>query len=341
MIESLAAQQHRATLDSVAELAGVSRATAGRVLAGSTKVSAQRSAAVHNAANQLGYTANRAARSLVTGRSDSIAIVISESSDRLFTDPFFAAILRGARRESTLCGVQLLLVVVSSALDREQFLRYAVGSRLDGVVLVSLHGEDLLPQQLREAGINVVLSGRYFNDAINFPYVDADNVTGGRLAARALISAGCERIASITGPLDMPVARDRLHGWEQELLSQSRPVGAVATAEFTTEGGFWAMHSLLQKSPIPDGVFCANDLIAIGAIQALTEAGLNCPQDLKIIGFDDSPDASNCTHPLTSVRQPMERLGKELAGMAIRISRNEKPAELVLLDTTVIHRVSC
>ncbi|MGL5828670.1 MAG: LacI family DNA-binding transcriptional regulator [Angustibacter sp.] len=331
----------RATLNEVAARAGVSRATAGRVLAGSHRVSKHRSRAVRQAASDLGYVTNRAARALVTGRSDAIAMVISENSDRMFGEPFFAGLIRGARDTAAALDVQLVLVMVSSPADRENFLRFAIGGALDGVILASLHGNDPLPRQLREAGLTVVVAGRPYCKSLALPRVDADNVAGGRLAARALLTAGATRPAIINGPLDMPPARDRLRGWALEMADSGRLPGPSITADFTYASGYRAIGQLLRKKPNIDGVFCASDQIALGVLQYLRDSGIRCPEDIRVVGFDDIPPAASSRPTLTTIRQPMEQLGQELARMTISLSRQEACSTEVILATSVIHRGSC
>ncbi len=340
-MKELISERPRATLNEVATRAGVSRATAGRVLSGSQRVSPDRTRAVRIAADELGYITNRAARALVTGRTDAIAMVITENSDRVFADPFFAELVRGARQGTEEAEVQLLLVVLSSESDRTGFLRFALGGTLDAVILASLHGADPLPEQLRNAGVSVVVAGRPYAENVDLPRVDADNVAGGRLAARALLAAGATHPATINGPLDLPAARDRLRGWVLEMTAAGRLPGPAMTADFTQASGYRVTQQLLRRRRTVDGLFCANDQIAIGALRAIIESGRKCPEDIKIIGFDDSPPAA-ASHPsLTSVRQPIEDLGRELAHMAISLSRQEPTLTKRILPTSVTYRKSC
>src|SRR5690348_12945412 len=187
------------TLESVAERAGVSRATAGRVLSGATTVGDQAREAVLRAAAELSYVTNRAARSLMTGRSGSIAFVVGESEERFFGDPYFALVLRGAHVAVAERDVQLVFTILASDADRERFERFAQGGHLDGAIFVSLHGDDPLPGVLQAAGIPVILAGRPFTDAAGLSYVSADNVGGARSAVRLLVDRGRRRIATIAG----------------------------------------------------------------------------------------------------------------------------------------------
>ncbi len=332
------------TLESVAALAGVSRATAGRVLAGSPRVSETATRAVLTAAQELGYVTNRAARSLVTRRSDSIAFVVAEDESRVFADPFFPAVLRGAHQAISHAGRQLVFVALSTGADRERFARFAAGGHVDGAVFVSLHGDDPLPRELRAAGIPSVLSGRPFRADDDTPYVDADNAGGARLAAQALLDAGCRRPATIAGPRDMPAAQDRLAGFRAGLAAAGVrwSTRRLVHGDFTPDSGYRCMQRLLAKAPVPDGVFVANDSMAAGALRALHEAGIGVPGEMRVVGFDDSPVAA-ASHPaLTTVRQPMERLGREMAALVVRLldERSPRPRSL-MLATELVVRETC
>lgn len=331
------------TLDSVAARAGVSRATAGRVLSGSTRVGEAAREAVLAAAAELSYVTNRAARSLVTRRSDSVALVVSESDDRVFADPFFPAVLRGAHKAVADAGMQLVLVVLSTPAEHERFVQFAAGGHVDGVICVSLHGDDPLPGRLRGAGLKVVLSGRPFRAGDDVPFVDADNLDGARLATRALLEAGCRAPATITGPPDMPAAQDRLAGYREELAAAGvrwSPRRVVA-GDFTTQGGYDAMRALLRQRTPPDGVFAANDAMAVGALRALHEAGCRVPDDVRVVGFDDSPHAPSSHPPLTTVRQPMESLGRELGSLLVSMVLGRPVPASVVLPTELVRRATC
>lgn len=323
----------RPTLEVVADRAGVSRATASRVLRGASNVSDEARERVLAAAAEMSYTVNRAARSLVTRRSDSVAFLVAENEDRLFRDPYFLGILRGAQAEIGAAGMQLVFVVASTPADFEQFERYAGGGHVDGVLLISLHGDDDLPQHLESMGVPTVLNGRPWDEASAIYSVDSDNLAGGRLAAQALLAADYRRIATITGPLDMAVSQDRLTGFRQRLTEAGLPPAddLVAVGDFSVEGGARAMAALLDLDTRPDAVFAASDLTALGAMQTLAERGLRVPDDVAVVGFDDVREALFTTPALTTVRQPIEDLGRTMARVLLaRISGADAPRTTVL-----------
>ena len=318
----------RPTLEVVAERAGVSRATASRVLRGASNVSAQARDSVLRAADELAYTVNRAARSLVTRRSDSIAFLVAEDEDRLFSDPYFLGILRGAHREIAAAGLQLVFVIARDESDIAQFTQYARSGHVDGVLLISLHGDDRLPQQLESAGVPTVLNGRPLSGDPSLFYVDSDNVAGGMSATRALLDRGRRRIATITGPLDMSAGQDRLAGYRQALQADglSADDTLVAIGDFTVEGGARAMTELLDRGVDFDGLFAASDLTALGAMQVLAERGRSVPAEVAVVGFDDVREASLAAPPLTTVRQPIEELGTTMARTLLRRLAGEPAA---------------
>jgi DNA-binding LacI/PurR family transcriptional regulator len=331
------------TLESVARRAGVSRATAGRVLSGSTTVGPQAREAVLAAAAELHYVTNRAARSLMTRRSDSIAFVVAESEDRFFADPYFSQVLHGAHGVVARHDLQLVFAVVSRDADeRQRFERFALGGHLDGAILVSLHGDDPLPARLQDAGVPVVLSGRPFaKDSAPLAYVDADNVGGAMSAVRLLAGEGRRRIATITGPLDMAAAVDRFGGFRAELAAHDAVDAGAADGDFSIEGGRRAMLALLDADPGIDAVFAANDLMAVGALQALRERGRRVPEDVAVVGFDDSAVAVSAQPALTTVRQPMVEMGRALATLLFeQITHGEEPQSPVILPTEIVRRQS-
>ena len=330
-----------ATLDSVAARAGVSRATASRVLTGSSRVSDRARTAVLDAADALSYVANPAARSLATRRSDSIAFVVVESEERLFSDPFFAAVLRGVHGVVAEHRLQLLFVVVTSEADREQLVRFAGQGHLDGAILLSVHGEDPLPARLRSRGVHVVLSGRPFSADDDALFVDADNRDGARQAADLLLDRGCRAVATICGPLDMPASQDRLEGFTARLQERGAGAPCVVEGDFAVAGGESAMGELLRRCPDVDGVFAANDLMALGAMQALSAAGRQIPGDVAVVGFDDVPAAVAARPGLTTVRQPLEAMGRAMAQLVTAaVNGSTEGPSRVVLPTELVRRSS-
>jgi DNA-binding LacI/PurR family transcriptional regulator len=332
-----------ATLESVAAAAGVSRATASRVLTGSPKVSEAARQKVLAAARELSYVPNAAARSLVTRRSDTVAFVVCEPEEKFFSDPFFSTVLKGAHKVLAARGLQLVFVVVATDEDRDRLERFAAGGHLDAAMFVSLHGAEDTPARLDALGVPVVMAGRSLHPgAAELPVVDVDNAQGAGVATQRLVERGCRRIATITGPTDMAGAMDRLGGWRAALLAAGRTPAEddVATGDYTVEGGHRAMVELLGREPRVDGVFVANDLMAAGALRAIADAGLRVPDDVAVTGFDDIPIAQATQPPLTTVHQPIEELGRRMAESLVAAMGGERAPLHVRLHTHLVVRAS-
>ena len=335
------------TLEQVAALAGVSRATVSRVVNGSPKVSPVVRAQVERAVAKLGYVPNRAARSLVTRRADSVALVVSEPHARFFSEPFFAGMVRGVSAALAETGVQLLLLIAQDLPDRRRLQRYVVGGHVDGVLLASLHGDDPLPGALERAGVPAVLVGRPAARGVDrgapASYVDADNRGGAGKAVEHLARRGRRRIATITGPLDMGVGLDRLEGYRDGLAAAGLAADEdlVETGDFTEEGGAAAMARLLARpGPPVDAVFAASDLMAAGALRALRAAGRRVPEDVAVVGFEDSAVARYAQPPLTTVRQPIEEMGRQATRMLLAKIAGETGGMHLILDVDLVERAS-
>jgi DNA-binding LacI/PurR family transcriptional regulator len=317
------------TLEVVAARAGVSRATASRVLTGSPRVSPAAQEAVLRAAEELRYLPNRAARSLVTRRTDSVAFMVSESGERLFGDPYFAILLRGT--------------FAASDAERQQVEQFAAGHHVDGLMIISLHGADPLPGRLEAYGIPVVVAGRPVLDDPTVHYVDADNRGGAMAATTLLHELGRQRVATIAGPKDMTAGRDRMAGYRDGLRASGirfdRSRVAVAPS-FSRQAGAVAMEQLLETAPDLDAVFVASDTVALGALGVLQRSGRRVPDDVAVIGFDDTPDASMADPPLTTVRQPIVEFGRRMAKMLLDRLDGLPVEQFDVIETSIVRRVS-
>ncbi|WP_336921981.1 LacI family DNA-binding transcriptional regulator [Aquipuribacter sp. SD81] len=332
-----------ATLESVAAAAGVSRATASRVLTGSPRVSESARERVLAAARELSYVPNAAARSLVTRRSDTVAFVVCEPEEKFFSDPFFSTVLKGAHHVLAAHSLQIVFVVVSTDEDRDRLERFAAGGHVDAAMFVSLHGSEDMPTRLDALGVPVVMAGRSLHPgAASLPVVDVDNAQGAVVATRRLLERGCRRVATISGPTDMAGAIDRLDGWRRALAEAGRTPADedVAEGDYTVEGGHRAMQRLLDLSPPVDGVFVANDLMAAGALRAVADRGLAVPDDVAVAGFDDIPIAQATQPPLTTVHQPIEDLGRTMAQSLVASMGGERAPLHVRLHTHLVVRAS-
>ena len=325
------------TLEEVAELAGVSRSTASRAINGGLRVSPEAQAAVDRAIAQLGFTPNRAARSLVTKRSDSVALVVPEPDERVLTDPFFAGTLNGLSAALSATDLQLVLLIVRPG-DNARATRYLRNGHVDGAVVVSHHQDDSLDGALADSHLPHVFVGRPLDGDRAVRHVDLDNVLGGRLATEHLVLAGRRRIATIAGPQDMAAGLDRLAGWSTVLRDAGLPDDAVTVGDFTVAGGAAAATQLLDRHPDVDAIFAASDLMAVGAMGVLAERGLTVPGDVALVGYDNLGVAESTTPPLTTVTNPVvamarragELLLDQLAGRPVPTDPVIFPPELVV-----------
>ncbi|MFG3439547.1 LacI family DNA-binding transcriptional regulator [Nonomuraea sp. NPDC047897] len=330
---------NRPTLEAVAARAGVGRGTVSRVINGSPNVSDKARDAVRQAIQELGYVPNRAARALVTRRTDTVALVVSESELRVFDEPYFAGTIRGIGSALSETGLQLILAMAQSREEHERLEHYLTGQHVDGVLLLSLHGADPLPGRLEAMGVPTVLGGRPVG--LNpYSYVDMDNRAGARQAVKHLLSLGRGAVATIAGPQDMGVGVDRLAGYHDALLPSGLPE-IVAYGDFSEESGASAMRELLERHPELDAVFAASDLMAVGAIRVLKAAGRAIPGDVAVVGFEDSKAATHTDPPLTTVHQPTEAMGRQMAQLLVaRINGEELRQPVVILDTHLVRRQS-
>ncbi|MFJ4472419.1 LacI family DNA-binding transcriptional regulator [Streptomyces sp. NPDC089424] len=317
----------RPTLEEVAARAGVGRGTVSRVINGSPRVSDATRAAVQAAVAELGYVPNTAARALAANRTDAIALVVPEPETRFFAEPYFSDMLRGVGAELSETEMQLLLIFAGSDRERRRLAQYLAAHRVDGVLLVSVHADDPLPDLLSQLEIPAVISGPRSADE-TLTSVDSDNYGGARSAVEHLIGRGRRRIAHITGRLDVYGAQRRIDGYRDALRDAGHPATEqlIEAGDFTEDGGRRAMTQLLARAPGLDAVFAASDVTAAGARQVLREAGRRIPEDVALVGYDDSAIARHMDPPLTSVRQPIEEMGRRMIDLLLTEIADRRPA---------------
>ncbi|WP_433418365.1 GH1 family beta-glucosidase [Microtetraspora malaysiensis] len=322
----------RPTLETVAARAGVSRATVSRVVNGEASVSSEARAVVLRAVQELGYVPNAAARSLVTQRTDSVALVLSvprNGGDALISAvvQYVTGVLEGA-------GKQITLMLADTAESHRRIIRHVEAGQVDGVVLVPPDGPDPLAERLARTGVPVVLLGRPAIASL-VPYVDVDNTGGAKAATRHLLDRGRRRIGVICGPMDLVAVQDRLAGHLAALHEDGlRP--AIALAGLDRQSGGAAARELLSGHPDLNAVFATSDELAIGALEAAREAGLQVPRDLAIVGFDDVHAASCTTPPLTTVRVPTADQALALARLLLSRLDGRHTTSVVLPTRLVV-----
>ncbi|KOV85352.1 LacI family DNA-binding transcriptional regulator [Nocardia sp. NRRL S-836] len=306
------------TLEDVARVAGVSRATVSRVVNGTRNVDPQLQETVRNAIEQTGYSPNRAARSLVTRRTGTVALVISGAGggSDVFTDPFFGRVTAGVVDCLRPHGVHPVLMLADSEQARTEVVEFLRQGSADGALLVTTHPADPLPARLMAAGVPAVLYARP-GTPTPVSYVDLDHRAGGRLAADHLVAGGRTNVVTISGPLDVLASQDRLAGFRDAMARHGFPYVPSAEGGFTAQSGEAAMNRLLTEHPDLDGVFAANDLMAQAAVFVVQAHGLRVPDDVAVVGFDDSAPALACRPQLTTVRQPVEEMAAEMAELLL------------------------
>lgn len=328
------------TLIDVAKAAGVSRATASRVLAGHPSVNAELASRVLSAASSLDYRANAAARILRGGASGSIAVVVPSSELDGLAGPFIGAPLRGVTT-TLFANSRQPVLLLDDGRDPAPLLRFLTQRHVDGAVVMLVRESEGLFLQLADLPIPVVYVGRPREDLPpDVTSVDADNYGGARLGTRALLEAGRRRIATIHGPAHYAPAVERHRGFVDEHAEWGVEPGPVDRGEFTMPSGAAAAARLLQSGAF-DGIFAQNDLMAAGALRVLADGGLRVPQDVSVVGFDDTVVASTASPPLTSVRQPLQEMGARAAELVLEAIADPSTApQRVVLPMTLTLRES-
>ncbi|MDO7880764.1 LacI family DNA-binding transcriptional regulator [Salinibacterium soli] len=328
------------TLEAVAAEAGVSRSTVSRVVNGSSHVSPDVVTAVNAAIDRLNYIPNRAARSLANRQTMAIALVVPEDTQRFFGDPFFSEIMQGITSVLEDSDYVLNLQLARPDAPSEKTIRYLLGGNVDGAIVVSHHSGDDFFTTL-DATIPVVFGGRPFDpEKHRNNYVDVDNAAGAALGTKHLLSLGRRRIATIAGPANMQAAIDRHDGWLATVREAGQDDSLVEYGDFTMAGGATAMRALLDRAPDLDAVFVASDLMATGAVAVLRARGKRVPEDVAVVGFDDSSAATSGEIALTTVHQPSREMGTEMARMLLALLRGERPDPERVMPTRLVIRDS-
>jgi DNA-binding LacI/PurR family transcriptional regulator len=327
----------RPTIEEVAAAAGVSRSTVSRVVNGSTAVSPEALAAVQRAIADMNYVPNRAARSLASRQTHAIALVVPEDTTRFFGDPFFAAIVAGITGALGASDYLLNLLIASDD-PGDKVSAFMRNGGVDGALIVSHHTSDAFIERIADA-VPVVYGGRPVRPRDGDYVVDVDNVAAARVATRRLIAIGRTRVATISGPLTMVASNDRVQGYRDALADAGLTPFAEEAGDYSEASGAEAVRRILAVGR-PDAIFVASDLMARGAMTALRAAGIRVPDDVAIVGFDDSAVALTTDPPLTTIRQPMYAQGEAMAGVLLSRLAGESPECITILPTELVVRAS-
>lgn len=330
----------RATIFDVAAEAGVSRGTVSRVLNGEPYVSQSAREAIEAAIEKVGYVRNTAARNLATQSSGAVALIVHEPHSVFVEDPNIGAILLGTNAALSEADYQLVSLIIDTDRDTERVVSYLGGGFVDGAIVVSAREDDPIADALQRLRIPTVLVGRP-DTAPELPSVSIDNRTSARQITERLVATGRRRIGMIAAALDRDSGRDRLAGFRDALGDRFDATLVVDVPLYSFHAGQEGMRALLDRAPDIDGVFAASDAIAAGAVDVLRADGRRIPDDVGVVGFDDSAWALRCQPALSTVRQPADRLGARAAELVLdEIRTGERRSGVVLLPTEVVWRDS-
>ncbi len=335
----------RVTSQDVAELAGVSRTTVSFVLNGviEAKISEETRQRVLEAARQLNYYPASAARSLASGRTNVIGLVLCQSPNSIFADAYLPEVIRGLGEVAQEQGFRILLQSVEDVTRPEAYISLVREKYIDGLIVSGPRSDDAQLSHLAQEGFPIVLLGQL--NEVDFNFVDVDNVGAARMATEHLITLGHQRIGLITNaPPQYTASRDRLRGYRLALEAHGLPCdeNLVRYGNFREESGYEAMTQLLALEERPTAMFVACDLVAFGAMEAIKEHGLAIPDDIALVGFDDVRLAPYVDPPLTTVRLPAYAQGRRAADLLIHLINDEETTETqILLETELVIRESC
>jgi LacI family transcriptional regulator len=327
------------TIKQVAEQAGVSTATVSRVLAGADGVSVELSKRVRAAVGALDYQPNRIARNLRVRGTRTAGLVISD-----IQNPFFTSAVRGIEDVLQADGYTLLLGNSDENPARERV--YLATLRAEGVagIIVAPSGAEVSEyRKLASARVPLVVIDRNVS-GLSVDVVTVANADGAHAAVAHLIGLGHRRIGLIAGPPSVATSGEREAGYAKALAAVGLPLEAelIRYADFRQGGGYAAAQALLDLTAPPTAMFVANNLMTLGALQAIHERGLRIPADIAIVGFDDMPWATSLQPPLTAVAQPTYEMGATAAQLLLaRVREPDRPNRHVVLATQLIVRASC
>lgn len=328
------------TLERVAALAGVSRSTASRVINGQGGVRPEVRRRVLDVVEMTGFVPHAAARSLAGHRSGILGLAIRNTTEQVFSDPYFAGFAQGVSRACNDHGQTLSLFLFQAGSEHDQLPARVLRTKLvDGLIVTATFSDDPLLWQLTESEVPFVVVGEVSNPDI--PSVDADNEGGAGLAAEHLLAIGRRRIATVTGPMRSAAAATRRVAFERALAAAGHPIDPrlIVESDFTEAGAYNATKLLLLQDP--DAIFAFSDAMAVGVLRALHEAGRSVPGDVAVVGFDDLAPARTSTPPLTTIRQEVEQTGVHAVQLLLeRIQTPEVPARRVELPTRLVVRAS-
>lgn len=327
------------TLEDIGRLAGVSRSTVSRVINRQPNVNPDVRARVEEVIRRTGYRPNSAARSLVSGRSGLIGLVIPSRVHSLFEDPYFPRLIQGISAASNRSGNTLSLFLFQSADEEEElYPRVVAAGHVDGLIITATRMSDPLLARVAGSGLPVVMVGR--PDLGGISYVDVDNRGGAALVAAHLSELGYRRIGLIGAPQNTTAGLDRTTGFIEGLAVHGQVLDPDlrVDGDFSEASGYQGMQTLIGRRP--DAVFVASDTMAFGALRAAQEAGLEVPGDIALVGFDGFPSSEKAVPPLSTVRQPVADTGGRAVEMLGRLVEGETGTLVEIMPVELVVRAS-
>ncbi|MEE8306170.1 MAG: LacI family DNA-binding transcriptional regulator [Gammaproteobacteria bacterium] len=326
-------------MSDVAARANVSKTTVSHVINETRFVEPETKQRVLQAVAELGYRPSTAARSLTTNRTETVGVIVSDSSNH-----FFAEVLRGIEDILRPKNYALLVCNTAEILEREaHYLDILMRQRVDGIIAAATSQRWDELTKVETLHIPVVFVDRIF-EGLDGPFIGVDNEQGAYLGASHIIECGHRQIGILAGFQRLSTMRERLNGFQRALREHNIPLREewIVASALNIEGAREAMRHLLTLAERPTAVFINNNLLTLGALLALKELGLHCPEDIGIVGFDDHPWAAVSAPPLTVVRQPAGQVGRAAAEMLLALINDEQVAEpRVIMDCELVSRQSC
>ena len=328
----------RTTMKDVAKAAGVHSSTVSRVINDNPNISQDTAKKVLSAIKKLDYTPNALARSLKTKKIQTLGMLIPD-----IANPFFSGLARGVEDTANQHGFNVILCNTDDQLEKERtYLRLLEERRVEGLILATARIRDKSVMELEKRQFPYILLSRNIK-GLQENSISIDDITGGYLATQYLISLGHRNIGHITGPYNTTAALDRIKGYKKALLNYRIPFNKqyVGEGDFRIKGGYQVMKQFLQLTNSPTAIFTANDLLAVGAIEAIRENGYDVPADFSIVGFDDIRLASYLSPPLTTIRQPMVEMGSLAITKLLERIESKISHQNLLIKPELIVRKSC
>jgi len=332
------------TIKDIAEKVGKSITTVSRALDDYDDVSPKTKALVRKTALEMGYTPNMFAQRLKKQHTDTLGFIIPTFGPR-FSDPFFSEFLAGLGNKAATFSYDLLVSTRSPGeAEMTAYREIVQGKRVDGFILLRTRQQDARIQYLLKVGFPFVVFGRTM-DGLDYPFVDEDGELGMRQVVHHLAELGHRRIACLAPPQELTFALHRLNGFrrgmaEAELFTDET---LIITGDLTQRGGYEQAKMLLTRPDPPTAIAACNDLMALGAIRAAQEKGMVVGQNIAITGFDDIPMAEHANPPLTTIHQPIYKIGTMLCEMLIRLIRKEtlETYQTLLQPALIVRQSTC